>query len=267
MRNLFLILLTLSLAACGSGEGSGQADNDSIMGSAVLQNFSASSVVPNVCRNFAVPTDSVTCATNGGTWSSRPSYSVTSGSIDYSTYAAMCTLGTPSTTCRLGGISFNLTAGLSLDAVNACEAQGGIVEVACLTSNGTENYCAINPNNSSDCTALGGAFYSSLNAVTGSVSSEQLVAGNNIFQILTNYPTLDAVDVMASNPQNPVYLSFTIKIHDALGFGSTFWSSAMSRTTSNAFDNIQGYPTFSLVMPLAVDGTYISIDTANLYFQ
>jgi hypothetical protein len=167
----------------------------------------------------------------------------------------------------LNGISFSPTAGLSLDAVNACETQGGTIEVACSSLNGTENYCSINPNNSSDCSALGGTFYPFLQSVSGSVEGEQLISGNNIFQILTNYPALDSVDVMGLNPQAPVFLNYTIKIHDALGFGSTFWSSVQSRTTSSQFDSLQGYPIFSVTSPVAVDGTYLSVENATLYFQ
>lgn len=267
MKVIILILVGLSLVGCSGGDGSNQAGSTSDSGSAVFQNFSASSVVSNVCRNFAVPTDSFACTSAGGAWSSRTSYSITSGTIDFGSYSAICSSGVPTTSCQLSGVSFNLTAGLSLDAVNACEAQGGTVEVACSSSNGTENYCSINPNNSSDCSALGGTFYSSLNSVTGSVEGEQLVAGNNTFQVLTNYPALDTVDMMGLNPQAPVFLTYTIKIHDALGFGATFWSSTQSRATSSQFESLQGYPAFSVSSPVAVDGTYISVENATLYFQ
>lgn len=267
MRNIIFIFACLSLVACGGGDGANQSDSTSNSGSAVFQNFTASSVLSNVCRNFAVPTDSAACAAAGGTWSSRTSYSITSGSIDYGSYSAICTSGVPTTTCRLNGVSFNPTASLSLDAVNACEARGGAVEVACSLANGTENYCSINPNKSSDCSALGGTFYPFLQSVTGSVEGEQLISGNNIFQILTNYPALDSVDVMGLNPQAPVFLSYTIKIHDALGFGSTFWRSVQSRATSTQFESLQGYPIFSVTSPVAVDGTYLSLENATLHFQ
>jgi len=267
MRNIILIFACLALVACGGGDGANQSGSNSSPGSAVFQNFTASSVLSNVCRNFAVPTDSASCAAAGGTWSSRTSYSITSGSIDYGSYSAICSSGVPTTTCRLNGISFSPTAGLSLDAVNACEIQGGTIEVSCSSPNGTENYCNINPNNSSDCSALGGSFYPFLQSVSGSVEGEQLISGNNILQILTNYPALDSVDVMGLNPQAPVFLNYTIKIHDALGFGLTFWSSVQSRATSTQFDSLQGYPIFSVTSPVAVDGAYLSVDNATLYFQ
>lgn len=267
MKVISLFLVSLSLVGCSGGDGTNQGGSVSNSGSAVLQNFSVSSVIPNVCRNFAVPTDSFACTSAGGTWSSRTFYSITSGSIDFGSYSAICSTGVPTTTCRLNGVSFSLTAGLSLNAVNACEAQGGSVEVACSSPNGTENYCSINPNNSSDCSVLGGTFYSSLYSVTGSVKGEQLIAGNNGFQVLTNYPTVDTVDVMGLNPQAPVFLTFTIKIHDALGFGVTFWSSTQSRATSSQFENLQGYPAFSVSSPVTVDGTYLSVENATLYFQ
>ena len=267
MKVIILILVCLSLVGCGGGDGANQGGSTSNSGSAVFQNFSASSVVPNVCRNFAVPTDSFACTSAGGTWSSRASYIITSGSIDFGSYSAVCSSGIPATKCRLNGVSFSLTAGLSLDAVNACEAQGGTVEVACSLTNGTENYCNINPNNSSDCSALGGTFHSSLTSVTGSVEGEQLVAGNNTFQVLTNYPAMDTVDMMGLNPQAPVFLTYTIKIHDALGFSATFWSSTQSRATSSQFESLQGYLAFSVSSPVAVDGAYISVENATLYFQ
>jgi len=267
MKVIILVLVCLSLVGCGGGDGANQGGSTSNSGSAVFQNFSASSVVPNVCRNFALPTDSFACTSAGGAWSSRTSYSITSGTIDFGSYSAICSSGVPTTTCRINGISFSLTAGLSLDAVNACEVQGGTVEVACSSPSGSENFCSINPNNTSDCSALGGTFYSSLTSVTGSVEGEQLVAGNNTFQVLTNYPALDSVDVMGLNPQVPVFLTYTIKIHDALGFGDTFWSATQSRTTSNQFESLQGYPAFSVIYPVAVDGTYISVENATLYFQ
>lgn len=267
MKVIIAVLGCLSVAGCGGGDGASLGGSTSDSGSAVFQNFSASSVIPNVCRDFAVPTDSFACSSAGGTWSSRVSYSITLGSIDFGSYSAICSSGVPTTTCRLNGVSFGLSAGLSLDAINACEAQGGSVEVACSSPNGTENYCNINPNNSSDCSALGGTFYSSLTSVTGSVEGEQLIAGNNSFQVFTNYPAVDTVDVMGLNPQAPLFLTYTIKIHDALGFGTTFWSSTQSRATSSQFESLQGFPAFSVSSPVAVDGAYISVENATLYFQ
>lgn len=267
MKVFILVLVCLSLVGCGGGDGANQGVLTSYSGSAAFLNFSASSVVPNVCRNFAIPTDSFACASAGGTWSSRASYTITSGSIDFGSYTAVCSSGIPATKCRIDGVSFSLNAGLSLDAVNACEAQSGTVEVACSSSNGTENYCNINPNNSVDCSALGGTFYSSLNSVTGLIEGEQLIAGNNTFQVLTSYPAVDTVDVMGLNPQAPVALTYTIKIHDALGFGATFWSSTQSRATSSQFESLQGYPAFLVSSPVPVDGTYMSVESATLYFQ
>lgn len=67
MKVIILVLGCLSVVGCGGGDGASLGGSISDSGSAVFQNFSASSVVPNVCRNFAVPTDSFACSSAGGT--------------------------------------------------------------------------------------------------------------------------------------------------------------------------------------------------------
>ena len=58
MRNIIYIYSCLALVACGGGDGPNQIGSNSSPGSAVFQDFTASSVLSNICRDFAVPTDS-----------------------------------------------------------------------------------------------------------------------------------------------------------------------------------------------------------------
>lgn len=279
MKNLtnkmVLVLFALALTACGSGGGEGGGGGGGgggNSGSAVLQSFTATAPANNVCRNYTVPTDSTSCTNAGGTWTSRNTSTISSGSLDGS-YNATCSSGTATVTCSVSGVGFAVNGNpaatsLSLDHVNSCGDVGGTVNVSCASVSGTEDYCNISaPTNSTDCAAVGGTFYASLQSATGSVTGERIVAGSNTVQILIDYPAVDTVDVVALNPQSPVYFNFTVKIQDS--FANTFWTSTQSRTTGSSFGSSQGYDTFSFTSPVAADDGVgrLVIDTGTLFFQ
>lgn len=268
---LILVLMTI-LSACKGGGGGGGGVN-SITGSAVFENFTAMSTNNNVCLNYSQPTDNGSCTAMGGTWNnSRNIVTITTGSYDDFTYAMSCTSGTatPSPKCTVNGLNFNATAGLNNSSVYACTSDGGAVNIVCTEVTGSEmvgNCTGAVPQDSTECSSVGGAFYATLHNATGSITNPNIVAGTNTIQTLID-TNVDVVDVMSLNPQAPVHLSFTIKLKD---FGNnTFWQSAQTIDTGSDFESSGNYENFSLNSPVATSSSSngsVVVETATLYFQ
>lgn len=270
VNNFYKIILVFIFCTggvgCGSGGGGGSGDSGSGGGggSAIFQNFTANSTVSNICRNFTTPTDSVSCASAGGTWATRSAFSISTGSVDGS-YNAVCSSGAPTVTCRLDSVSFSPTAGLSISSTNACEDAGGSVVVTCATAAGTEDYCNISaPSTAPDCTARSGTFYNSLQTLTGQFNNESISVGTNTMNIVIDM-LVDSVDPRTLNPQNPIYMTTTVRIQDT--FNNTFWTSSQTLTTGTSFGGDINTPTFSITSPLRINNGLVSADTAVLYFQ
>ena len=254
----------MGLLGCGGAGSEDSAAGGGGGGSALFQNFTANSTVNNICRNFTTPADSVSCVSAGGSWATRAAFSTSTGSVDGS-YNAVCASGTATVTCRLDSVSFTPTAGLSISSVNACEDAGGTVVVTCSTAAGTEDYCNIAaPATAPDCTGRGGTFYNSLQTLTGEFNNESISIGANTINVVINM-LVDSVDPRTLNPQNPVYMTATVRIKDS--FNNTFWSSSQSFVTGSSFGGDINSPTFSITSLLRIDNGLVSADTAVLYFQ
>ena len=271
MKFLLLALVLMSTVACnGGGGGSGGGSSSPVTGSAVFENVTAMSSQNNVCRNYSQPTDQTICTNMGGSWNNSRTVVVTSaGSYDDFTYAMTCASGTAAPQCTVNGVAFS-RAGLNSSAIYACTANGGAVSVLCTDSSGSEmvdNCTGATPADSTECSTLGGTFYATLHNATGSITSPNIVAGSNTIQTLID-SNVDVVDVMSLNPQNPVYLAFTIKLKD---FGNTtFWQSAQSLNTGSVFESTGYYENFSVTSPVATSSSSngsVVIETATLYFQ
>jgi hypothetical protein len=271
MKFLLLALVLMSAVACnGGGGGSGGSSSSPVTGSAVFENFTTMSSQNNVCRNYSQPTEQTTCTSMGGSWNnSRTVVATSAGSYDDFTYAMTCGSGTATPICTVNGVAFS-RAGLNSSAIYACTANGGAVSVLCTNSSGSEmvdNCTGATPADSSECSSLGGTFYATLHNATGSITSPNIVAGSNTIQTLIDV-NVDVVDVMSLSPQNPVYLTFTVKLKDFSGI--TFWQSAQVRNTGADFESTGYYENFAVTSPVATSATSngsVVIESATLFFK
>lgn len=272
MKNIGLLSLSVLVTACfgcsGGGGSGGGSSTDS--GSAIFQNFTAMGTNNNVCLNYSQPEDETTCNAMSGTWNtSRSIVTTTAGSYDESTYAMSCASGTASAKCRVNGVDFSDKSGLSVSSVDACLSNGGEVHVVCTDTDSemVGNCTGVVPSDSTDCSSLGGTFYSALHHATGSITEAGIIAGTNLIQTLID-PAVDDVDVMSLNPQAPVYLTFKIllKAYE----GTTFWESSQSKNTSAEFVSSGDYETFTITSPVATsvtDNGSIVVEDATLHFE
>lgn len=254
LTNMILVAAALTLTACAGGGGSdggggGGTPTPSVTLSGITHNSSggtkcvkSGSLVTSYANNY---TNSSSCASAGGTWSSA-SYP-SSGDV-----------------CRVGSRDFNLRATGSANGAEttACVDAGGTV----VSQNSeTQSYCDISSVSPAiTCSDIGGTEYST-EVLTGSINSS-VSAGTNT---ISADPT--EVDNALGNPFGGLdNITVTPAVITAEVTISNYWDYPISMTYSvTSFQSaVSASVKFSATSPMAVSGNFsFRSNTVKVYYR
>lgn len=263
MQSVYLLLsllLTVTLVSCGDGGGGGGGSPPS--GRASFGVFDTMSSQTQICLNSsrgpATPTTAEQCSAVGGTWDAtqiaNAVTTTTVGSYNEADFITDCAPASPSIYCKKTGVLFELNGGaLNATSERGCLDNGGEVVVTCSTTAniGTRDAgCGggFTTNTPINCSAVSGTYYTELKHADGLIFNVELQTGRNVMEVVIDYPSVDHVDVLSSNPALPVSLSYTLLMLDSNG--DALWKKAVHQMTTSGFDDSGANPTFTFNSPI-----------------
>lgn len=259
-KKILIYLLALSfiftLSACSGGGGGGSSSGGtSLVGSATYDTLSYASQ-SNVCFKASGSFGNAGSCTVAGTPSSQFS-------------DATCSSGTKTAICTVGSRVFSLSTSGGVAEDTACSNAGGSISVTCpiavqavCTANSGIWTAPTSPDTSTptNCSAQGGTYYTTLNRLIGSFSSQDVGVGTNRItasptEVATAMSLFNGASDLDNTNINLVTMTASLTIDNK-------WSSAIVMTPS--IYNMTSSAVELDVVAGAETNTYISINSGSV---